>query len=44
MYQSLCDDVAAGKFERIEDAMSAQRTQQQERWTKIQEIIGKPRR
>jgi hypothetical protein len=44
MYQSLCDDVAAGKFERVEDAMGALRTQQRDRRIRIQEIIGKPQR
>jgi hypothetical protein len=44
MYQSLCDDVAAGKFERVEDAMNALGARRQDRGKKIQEIIGKPRR
>ena len=43
MHKTLCDDVAARKFERIEDAMNALRTRQQDRGKAIREIIGKPR-
>jgi hypothetical protein len=44
MYKSLCDEVAAGKFEHVEDAMNALRERRGELGKKIQEITGKPRR
>ena len=40
MYKSLCNDVAAGKFEHVEDAMNALRTRRQETWQKMQKIVN----
>lgn len=42
MYKGLIAEVGAGKFAAVEDAMRALQTRQQERWTKIQQIIGEP--
>jgi hypothetical protein len=41
MYKTLCDDVAAGKFESVEDAMSALRERRAEYGKKIDEIVGR---
>jgi hypothetical protein len=40
MYQSLCDDVAGGRFERMDDAIDALRARKHDRGKKIQQIIG----